>query len=224
MRDDVSIEDLKKRQLELAKKVVLKDKYSIDEIKHVIGVDQAFVGDFVVSCAIKFSYPDLEEEDRFYTVDEVSFPYIPSFLMFREGEPAVSVVKAVLSTRSVVIVDGSGIAHPRRCGLATYIAVETGEPSIGITKRKLFGSEIIEKVENEELVALKDGEETIGYVLQTCRKCKPIYISPGSYITPLTSLKIVRSCLRGYKLPEPVRAAHNFASEMKRKVGAQLKK
>ncbi len=208
----MNIEELKALQLELAKKVELRDKYSLDEVRYVIGVDQAFVGEYVISAAVKFEFPSLNEVAREYTVEEVNFPYIPSFLMFREGDPAVNVVKKLIEPKCVVLVDGSGIAHPRRCGLATYIAIKTGEPSVGITKKKLYGEV---RAENG-LLALKDGEETIGYVLKSCKRCKPIYVSPGSYITPKTALRIVKECLRGHRLPEPIRAAHVFANEVKK--------
>ncbi len=205
------LEELKRLQEELAKNVVLEDRYGIEEIEYVIGVDQAFVKDKVVSAAVKFTFPELEEVESNSSVDEVNFPYIPSFLMFREGDPAVNAVSPLISGRCVIIVDGSGIAHPRRCGLATYVAIKTDTPSVGVTKKKLYGEE---RGENG-LIALKDGDETIGYVLKSCRRCKPIYVSPGNYITPRTALLVVKYCLRGYRLPEPIRAAHRLANEIK---------
>ncbi|WP_290623257.1 MULTISPECIES: endonuclease V [unclassified Archaeoglobus] len=208
----MNLEKLKAIQEELARKVVLKDMYSLDEVKYVVGVDQAFLNDEVVSCAVKFTFPELKRVDEAVSVERVEFPYIPTFLMFREGEPAVKVVKKMVEERTIILVDGSGIAHPRRCGLATYIAISVGKPAVGITKKRLYG----DVVEEGGLVKLKEGDKTIGYVLKTCKRCKPIYISPGSYISPETSLKIVQMCLKGYKLPEPVRAAHNLASAVKK--------
>ncbi len=208
----MNLEELKRLQFEIAKRVVLEDKYSIDEIEYVIGVDQAFFRDYVISAAVRMKFPSLEVDEKAYTIEKVDFPYIPTFLMFREGDPAVRAVKKVLRERSVVVVDGSGIAHPRRCGLATYIAVKTDEPAIGVTKKKLYGDV---KLENG-LFVLKDGDETIGYEIRF-KKFKPIYVSPGSYISLKTSLQIIKSCLRGHRLPEPIREAHNFANDIKRK-------
>ncbi len=208
----MNLEELKRLQEQLASRVVLKDKYSIDEIEYVVGVDQAFAGDKVISAAVKLSFPDLEELEHVTTVEDAKFPYIPTFLMFREGDPAVNAVKKVLSGKTVILVDGSGIAHPRKCGLATFISLSTGEPAIGITKKKLYGN--IKEEGNRTL--LVDGERIIGYVLKTCKRCKPIYISPGSFISPETSLRITEMCLRGYKLPEPIRIAHKLADLAKR--------
>jgi deoxyribonuclease V len=212
--DRIDLEELKNKQLELAKKVVLEDKYSIDEVEYVIGVDQAFVGDYVISSAVKMTFPELKKVEIVHSLDVAEFPYIPTFLMFREGEPALKAVKKVLSGKCVIIVDGSGIAHPRKCGLATYIAVKTGEPSIGITKKKLYG----EIAGSPDRAELREGENVIGYVLKTCKRCNPIYISPGSFISPRMSLKITEMCLRGRKLPEPVRLAHVHASELKKEI------
>ncbi len=215
----MNLEKLKAIQEEFSRKVVLEDMFSLDEVRYVVGVDQAFLNDEVISCAVKFTFPELERVDEAVGVEKVDFPYIPTFLMFREGEPAVKVVRKVVEEKTVILVDGSGIAHPRKCGLATYIAISVGKPAVGITKKKLYG----EVVKEDGLTKLKDGEKTIGYVLKTCKRCNPIYISPGSYISPETSLRIVEMCLRGYKLPEPIRMAHNLAGEVKKSLLSNLK-
>ena len=215
----MNLEKLKAIQEELSRKVVLEDMFSLDEVRYVVGVDQAFLNDEVISCAVKFTFPELERVDEAVGVEKVNFPYIPTFLTFREGEPAVRVVREVVEEKTVILVDGSGIAHPRKCGLATYIAISVGKPAVGITKKKLYG----EVVKEDGLTKLKDGERTIGYVLKTCKRCNPIYISPGSYISPETSLRIVEMCLRGYKLPEPIRMAHNLAGEVKKSLLSNLK-
>ncbi len=207
----------------MAKEVVLEDALSVKDIRFVLGVDQAFVGrvkEKVISACVALSYPDLRQVDRDVIIEEVTFPYIPTFLMFREGDPAVRVVGRVLDRVGregvVVIVDGSGIAHPRRCGLATYIALKLRVPTIGVTKRWLYGR-VDEPKGVMESSPIRDDEEVIGYALKTCKACKPIFISPGSYISPETALEIVKSCLRGYKLPEPIRLAHELANKSKSK-------
>ncbi|WP_202320172.1 endonuclease V [Archaeoglobus neptunius] len=216
----MNLEKLRKIQEDIAKRVELSDMYPIEEVEYVIGVDQAFLNDEVISCAVKYTFPDLEKVDEVVEVEKVRFPYIPTFLMFREGKPAINAVKKIADGNSVILVDGSGIAHPRRCGLATYLAVYLKKPSIGITKKKLFGNAV--KID-DSLWKLMDGDRLIGYSLKSCKRCNPIYISPGSFISPKTSLKIVKMCLRGYKLPEPVRMADRLAREFKRSLTSKLK-
>lgn len=212
------MKELERYQIELAKKVILKDSVKLEDIEYVAGVDQAFLDDLVISACALFSFPDMKFLKSSVDSEHVTFPYIPGFLMFREGDPAVKVIKKTVKERnSVILVDGSGIAHPRRCGLATFIAIKTGFPTVGITKRRLFGRcEIPKRV--MEAKPIYDNSEVIGYTLKTCKRCKPIFISPGNYLTPRTALDIVEKCLRGHKLPEPIRIAHNLANEYKRSI------
>ena len=216
----MNLEELRKIQEKMAKSVVLDDLIPLDDIKYVVGVDQAFIDDKIISCAVKLRLPELEVVDKSVKTEKVSFPYIPTFLMFREGEPAVNAVKDLVDERTAIMVDGSGIAHPRRCGLATYIALKLRKPTVGITKKRLFG-EVVKL--SEELAKIVDGKEVIGFALKTCKRCNPIYISPGSFISPESALKLVQECLKGYKLPEPVRIADKMTKEVKRELRHNLK-
>jgi deoxyribonuclease V len=217
----MKIEKLIEFQKKISERVVLKDSLPFESIQYVAGVDQAFFKkggeDYVVSACVVMRFPALESVKEYYTVDKVTFPYIPTFLMFREGDPAVKAVKTALEgvENAVVLVDGSGIAHPRRCGLATYIAVKTGIPTVGITKRKLYGDVAKQNADVSPLLDREDLRDIIGYVLRPCKRCKHIFISPGSYISPETSLRIVKACIKRGKLPEPIRLAHNLAAKAK---------
>jgi len=211
----MNLDELKEIQERMAESIVLDDLIPLDKLKYVVGVDQAFIDDEVISCAVKLSFPELEVVERSLKIERANFPYIPTFLMFREGEPAVNAVKDLVDDRTAIMVDGSGIAHPRRCGLATYIALKLRKPAVGITKKKLFG-EIVSVSEN--LAKMVDGEEVIGYAIKPCKRCNPIYISPGSFISLESSLKLVQKCLKGYKLPEPVRIADKMTREVKREL------
>lgn len=216
----MNLEELRRIQEEMARSVVLEDLIPLEELEYVVGVDQAFINDEVISCAVKLTFPEMEVVDKAVRVEKVTFPYIPTFLMFREGEPALNAVRGLVEGKTAIMVDGSGIAHPRRCGLATYIALKLKRPTVGITKKKLFG-ELIEV--EDGLWKLLDGSETIGYGLKTCRRCSPIYISPGSYISPDSALELTKRCLKGYKLPEPVRIADKLTKEFKRRLTATSK-
>jgi deoxyribonuclease V len=215
----MDLQKLAELQKELAKSVVLEDRIKLSEVKYVAGVDQSFIGkkkEKVISACIVLTFPELEVVKKHVEVEDVTFPYIPTFLMFREGDPAVKAVKKALNGVNdvVVLVDGSGIAHPRRCGLATYIALKLNVPTIGITKKKLFGRVELPQ-EAMESKPIYDNDEIIGYALKPCKNCNPIFISPGSFITPESALNIVKMCLRGYRLPEPIRLAHQLATKSK---------
>ncbi|RLI75076.1 endonuclease V [Archaeoglobales archaeon] len=212
----MDLEKLVKFQEKLARSIVLEDKIDFKKIRYVVGVDQAFVDDKIISACVKLSYPSLEVVDSNVVVEKAKFPYIPTFLMFREGMPAVRALKKLIDEKdnTVIIVDGSGIAHPRKCGLATFISLKLRIPTIGITKKRLYG--FVEKPKKEmEAKPIYDEKAIIGYSLKSCKRCNPIFISPGSYITPKTALKVVMNCIRKHKLPEPIRLAHNLANKTK---------
>lgn len=219
-KGNYDLDELKKSQQELSEKVVLTDNFDLDEIEYVAGVDQSFVGEKVISACALLRFPSLEPVKGKTTTENVTFPYIPTFLMFREGMPAVRAVSNTIEgldkSKVAVVVDGSGIAHPRKCGLACYVAVKMELPTIGITKKRLFG-EVEEPQEVLESKPIMNQSELMGYALKTCKRCKPIYISPGGHISPKTALSFTTECLKGYKLPEPVRVAHELATEARKK-------
>ncbi len=208
----MNLKELERIQKKIAEKVKIERLKRVD---YVAGVDQAFFRiderEYIVSSAVLMNFPDLELLASSSTVEEVKFPYIPTFLMFRESKPALKVLRGILRKNSVVMVDGSGLAHPRKCGIATYIGVKLETPTIGITKKRLFG-EVHGEGKVNKLFA--DGRH-VGYQLKTCRRCNPIYISVGNLITPEDALNVVMKCLKGYKLPEPVRIADRLSKEKK---------
>ncbi len=112
----MNLEELRKIQEEMARSVVLDDLIPLEELEYVVGVDQAFIDDEVISCAVKLTFPELEVADKAVRVERVTFPYIPTFLMFREGQPAVNAVKGLVDDETAIMVDGSGIAHPEGAG------------------------------------------------------------------------------------------------------------
>jgi len=208
----MNLKMLENKQREIAKKVRIE---RVGKVDYIVGVDQAFLriddAEYIVSSSVLMSFPDLRLVEDRSAVERVEFPYIPTFLMFRESKPAIKVLREILRDNSVIMVDGSGLAHPRKCGLATYIGVELGKPSIGITKRKLFG----DVYGGGDVKKLFIEGMHIGYELKTCGRCKPIYVSVGNLITPEEALNIVQRCLKGYKLPEPVRIADKLSKKKK---------
>jgi deoxyribonuclease V len=195
-----------KIQLKIASRVVLQDLFSEDII---VGVDQAFLGDIVISGAV-----GLDSHMRIRDVANCAyiahFPYIPGFLSFREG---ISAIKAIMSLRNrptLLFVDGCGINHPRQAGLASFIGVILGIPTIGISKNVLCGRFDVPKRVGEAspLIVM---EKTIGYVLKSMKGCRPIVVAPGHMVSVDTSLEVSQKFLRNRKLPEPCWLAHDYA-------------
>ncbi len=214
-----TLEEMRKAQLELAKLVCVEGEFNA---KYVAGVDQAFVGDTVISACVILD-ENLEVVYRAVHAEKTDVPYIPTYLMFREGSSAVNAVKKALNESGIgeedicIIVDGSGIAHPRRCGLATFIGLAMNAQSVGVTKSRLYGyyREPENTMEAKPLIDEVSGD-VVGYAVKTCNRCRPIFVSPGHKISPEEALNAVLKTLRGYKLPEPIRLAHLLATEARK--------
>lgn len=115
----------------------------------------------------------------------------------------------------VIIVDGHGVAHPRRFGLACHLGVLLNIPSIGCAKSILVGEHApLGDLVGSTAKLLADGE-CVGLVVRTRQHVKPVYISIGHRVDLDSARRIVLSCTRGYRLPEPSRLAHQMAAQAK---------
>ncbi|WP_161490704.1 endonuclease V [Methanonatronarchaeum thermophilum] len=188
-----------------------------DDLSVVGGVDQAFIGrDVVVSVAVVMDYK-FNLIGKSVCIDDVSFPYIPGLLAFREAPTAIRALRSLEELPDVVLVDGSGLIHPRGAGMATHIGVKLDLPTVGVTKSLLCG-EVVEEPEvvgDRSPVLLDD--RVVGYCFLSKKRCNPLYISPGHRVSPETAVDLVNSCLDGYKMPEPIRCADKLADMEKKR-------
>ncbi len=113
------------------------------------------------------------------------------------------------------MVDGAGINHPRCAGIATHVGVALDVPTIGITKKILCGEGKEPEVEGEVSLLIYEGRK-IGWLLKTNRRSRAIIIAPGHKVSLDSSLSITKACLRGHKLPEPARLAHEYVNRLKK--------
>ncbi len=162
---------------------------------------------------IVFELHTMQKIEAVTASGRVDFPYIPGLLSFRESPILLKAITKIKSEPDVIILDAQGIAHPRGIGLASHIGLLLDKPSIGCAKTRLIGEydEVGEKVGNYTL--LKTKEKTIGAVLRTRKNVKPVFISPGHKIDLGTSIDLVLKSCRGYRLPEPIRQAHNLVKK-----------
>ncbi len=199
---------LKEEQLKLARKVVLKDGF--EKISLIAGSDQAYYMDKIISAIAVLNYEDLKLVELKYTVQEVKFPYIPTYLSYRESPAIVETYHKLDNQPDIILVDGNGILHPRKIGLASHLGLLLDKPTIGVAKTLLLGEEKDGKI-------FVDGEPR-AFVLKTKEFANPLFVSPGHMVSMKKSLNIVTHCLKGSKLPEPLKIAHNYANKIKRKL------
>jgi deoxyribonuclease V len=198
-------------QKHLATKVIRKSGIDIGDATTVAGVDTHFHQGLATASVVVIRLTDLVTVDHATAVKEISFPYIPGLLTFREGPAILAVLDLLTAAPDLLIFDGQGIAHPRRCGLASHMGVLMDLPSIGCAKTRLSGRYQEPRTEKGSYSYLKDGEETIGAVVRTRRKVKPLFVSIGHRINLHDSINIVLKCCPKYRLPETTRRADKLA-------------
>jgi len=160
------------------------------------------------AAVVVLSYPELELVETKIVTDRIGFPYVPGLLSFREAPLILSACEKLTVTPDLVMVDGQGIAHPRRMGLASHLGLFLEIPSIGCAKSRLCGRHEEPGFEPGSYADLIDSREVIGAVLRTRAGVKPVYISIGHKIDLAAAIHWVLACCRGYRLPEPTRLAH----------------
>jgi len=208
----ISIAQAKRIQIELASQVSRESK----DIKprFIAGVDISApdTRGIARSAAVILNYPELNVIEVETTEDKVNFPYIPGLLSFRETPLVLTACQRLSTDPDLILVDGQGIAHPRRFGLASHIGLLLNIPTIGCAKSRLCGTHIPVTAEAGAYAELTDKGEVIGVALRTKANASPIYISIGHKIDLPTAIHWVMECCRGQRLPEPCRLAHLAAS------------
>lgn len=210
------LEELRRLQETLAQSVRLEPLRRQPET--AAGVDAAYAGEEIVAVAVLFDLATLTPVERSFVVAHPALPYIPGFLSFREGPHLAEAVRRLSRRPDLIIVDGQGIAHPKRFGLACRIGVELGVPAIGCAKSRLVGEYVEPAAERGSRTPLLDREEAVGAVLRTRSSVKPVFVSPGHLITIDEAVAMVLRTTAGFRLPEPQREADRFAAEIKRRL------
>jgi deoxyribonuclease V len=176
-----------------------------------------FSDDFF-ACVVVLSFPQLEVVEVARAKGIATFPYRSGYLSFREIPTLLKTFEKLKERPDVVMADGQGIAHPRRVGLAAHLGLTLDLPAFGCAKSLLYGigDEPAETVGAASPLYSRDGAEIVGAYLRTKARAKPVIISPGHRITLDESLALARACVRGYRIPEPTRQAHELVNAFRR--------
>lgn len=164
---------------------------------------------------VTLTYPELIVIDHAVSKDTIPFPYVPGLLSFREIPMLMKAWEELRTKPDVLLVDGIGIAHPRRLGIASHLGLVLGIPTIGCAKSVLTGTYDEPGEEPGDFSRLIDPKtgEVIGAALRTKRNVKPMFISPGHLVTLEDAVRLAMSSVRKHRLPEPTRQAHNAVNE-----------
>ncbi len=219
-RWDVPVEEAMAIQRRLASQVVL--AWDERPVEMVAGIDVGFPGEKGRAAVAVLSFPDLQLVDSARAEIEISFPYIPGLLAFREGPVILAALEHLSVEPDLLIFDGQGLAHPRRMGIATHMGVLLDMPSIGCAKSRLVGTHQEPGPRRGAYARLYDEGEVIGAVLRARDGVNPVFVSIGHRIDLERAMDFVLRCCTRYRLPEPIRWAHQLASGERPPQGQQL--
>jgi len=194
-------------QAAIAKQFRVDDSVTKDSIRYVAGFDVSYVGEKAICAAAVFDLATMKCVEKTQIVTSAPMNYVPGFLAFREGPIICQAYYDLEHEPDVLMIDGQGIAHPSKCGTATFVGVELAKPAIGVAKKLLVGD-----VEEGDIVI--DGQK-MGKVVKTKEHAKPLYLSSGNLIPVELAAKLVlKTVVPPHKLPEPIHVAHRIADKI----------
>lgn len=187
-------------------------------VRRVAGLDCAFTRDGArcLAAAVVFDLEDGMVLEQQLASRPLRFPYVPGLLSFREAPALLAALRKLRRRPDALMVDGHGLAHPRRFGIACHVGVICDLPSIGVAKSRLVGEHRTPRARRGSRAALRDRGERIGSVLRTREGVKPVYVSIGHAIDLPSAERLVLRAAAGYRLPEPTRLADAAVARAKR--------
>ena len=206
-------------QTRLAARVRLRDDFSTP-LRRVAGLDVGFEdgGRTTRAAAVLLDAATLQPLATHVARRPTSMPYIPGLLSFRELPALLDALRGLPETPDLCLIDGHGIAHPRRLGIAAHFGVVSGLPAIGVAKKKLVGEHASLHEMSGAFTPLRipgrgatPGEQ-IGWALRSKPGCLPLFVSPGHRVSMASTAELVMRFVTTYRLPEPTRLADRLAS------------
>jgi deoxyribonuclease V len=219
------LEELKKLQIECGRKIKEIDRISLEKIRYIGGMDLTFKDlkrnptEALVSLVV-VDVNTLEPVEVVIKKTVVDFPYIPTFLAFRELPALLEVYNQSKLKPDVYFIDGQGKIHPRRCGIASHFGVETDTVAVGVAKSHLYGKYELPCARRGCFSFVRDPKtgEILGAVVRTKTNTYPVFVSVGNNITLQTAIKLVLKTSK-YRIPEPTRLAHNVLQKKRKELG-----
>jgi deoxyribonuclease V len=220
---DLSYAEARQLQRELAGRVQVVPLQK--EPRFIAGLDCAFSKDDkrIFAAAVMLEVVDasgnsfeLKLVETVSAEQETRFPYIPGLLSFREAPVCLEAAGRLSREPDLYVIDGQGLAHPRRLGLASHLGLFVNRPTIGCAKSRLIGNFDEPGEEKGAWSPLRDRGEVIGAVVRTRSRVKPVFVSVGHLCSLEDAIRITLACTTRYRIPEPARLAHQAVSRLRR--------
>lgn len=179
------------------------DRKVLKESRTACGIDVAYSGEKAVAVATTVDLHSANVVEQECHVERASFPYVPALLSFREGPIVCSVFRKLTERPDILILNGHGIAHPYRCGLATFVGIVLSMPSIGVARNILYGN--LRRLRMRNCLVDNDGQIIGEEIVSNGKK---LYVSVGNSISLGRAVRLVRSTLTtNSTLPAPLALA-----------------
>jgi deoxyribonuclease V len=217
----VSTSDASNLQRKLSKQLITNTPVLIQKLETIAAADVSFnrFSNILYAAVVLFTFPGLKLHSVHIERYETNFPYIPGYLSFREAPPVLKIFHKIEPVPDVLLCDGQGIAHPRRLGLASHLGLFLELPSIGCAKSVLVGEYQEPAAGKGSYSYLYYRDNIVGAALRTRDNVKPVYVSPGHKIDLQSAIRIILKCSPKFRIPEPLRVAHEKVNEMRRNDG-----
>jgi len=195
-------------QRELARQVSRDNQITTPRFIAGVDISVGKAQGVATGAVVVLEYPELRLVETQVAQGRLELPYVPGLLSFRESPLTLAACEKLTITPDLILVDGQGIAHPRRLGLASHLGLFLNTPTIGCAKSLLCGRHEEPGIDAGSYTEVVDRGETVGVALRTRPGVKPVYVSIGHKVDLEAAIYWVLECCRGYRLPEPTRLAH----------------
>lgn len=209
---DLTPSEAKALQTQLAAQLIT-EPIDLEQIELVAGVDVSVKNNVSQAAVVVATYPALDPIETIRVQQPTQYPYIPGLLTFREGPVLEEAFKKLEHEPDVFVFDGMGRIHPRQMGIAAHLGLWLDKPTIGCGKTHFIGEYDDPDLQKGDMSSLTYKGETLGAVLRTRTNVKPVYISAGHRADLDSAVKLALAVTPKYRLPRPIRLAHNAAGE-----------
>jgi deoxyribonuclease V len=196
--------EAKKIQEMLRHHCIVERTIDVCEIRHVAGADAAYDHDTIYAAVVVMTFPGLDVVEKTCTVEEISFPYIPGLLFFREGPAILKAFKSLTTVPDLLLINGHGYAHPKRIGIASHVGIVLDVSSIGVAQRLLTGIAAMPGAGRGSTKPVLDKNEIIGMAVRTVEDAKPVFVSAGHKVDLTQAVDLVLKTTITHRLTEPI--------------------
>ena len=186
-------------------------------VQTIGGADISFnrFSEIVYAGIVVLSLPDLRIVEAAGVKSTTRFPYVPGLLSFRETPSLLEAWQQLKTKPDVLMLDGQGVAHPRRFGIACHVGLLLDLPTVGCAKSILVGRHGELDAEAGHSTPLLDRGELVGAAVRTKRNVAPVYVSAGHLLDLPAAVSLVLQATTKYRQPEPTRQAHLLVNRLR---------